>query len=179
MLLENAIKKNTKSKSEKPAVTLVYAFGWAHEVLRTLHGLFGEAILSSLLFSGMAMTTHFAGTGAAELAGHFLEAASVACIAPLRLRYVAACESSVRCQSHLREVLQPGSCIMVDILDRCPAAKSIFERFWHSCKHSEGICCVLLLGAGWGYGGERVPWAGAKGAKGKRRREYPEAGHPF
>ena len=74
------------------------------------------------------MTTHFSGTGAAELAGHFLEAASAACIAPLRLRYVAACESSVRCQSHLREVLQPGSCIMVDILDRCPAARSIFER---------------------------------------------------
>ena len=119
---------HTKSKSEKPAVTLVYAFGWAHEVLRTLHGLFGGAILSSLLFSGMAMTTHFAGTGAAELAGHFLEAASGACIAPLTLRYVAACESSVRCQGHLREVLRPGSCIMVDILDRCPVAKTVFER---------------------------------------------------
>lgn len=135
-------------------------FRWAFIVLDDLLALFTlKTLQRRLLFSPLDLSTHFSGIGTAELAAHCLDIASQQLLGhSLGFAFVSSCESAPVSQRVLKQRVHADTCIITDVLARCPAAKELFatssalgclprpvEEIWNElrltgCKAQAGKC---------------------------------------
>ena len=99
-------------------------FSWAAAVLLMLtRFMTWSALENSLLLAAPIASTHFSGLGTVERAYQCLQVASRKVLKkPLAILFLAACEKDRQCRTVLKEALPPVSCILTDIMARCPAA---------------------------------------------------------
>ena len=105
-------------------------FSWAAAVLLMLtRFMTWSALENSLLLAAPIASTHFRGLGTVEQAYQCLQAASRRKVLkkPLAILFLAACEKDRQCRTVLKEALPPVSCILTDIMARCPAALPIWR----------------------------------------------------
>ncbi len=116
---------------------LTGAFRWAHNTLHALLPVLGlPALQNSLLCrpGGIDLSSHFSGTGAAEVATNMITAACTSVLghpSPVSLRCRAVCDNNRACQRVLRERMPQDTCIFADLLDAVPGSPDV-QKEWGS-----------------------------------------------